>query len=113
MAIEVDDRPRLAELVDPDRHHPCAEHGPEPRQRVAGGIVHGDDRQVALVAPKSVASGWRLLACRESPASRRSWRQARYKRSGLVRSNTTAAMPSSRAVAPPRRLPGPRRRTRR
>ena len=52
MAIEVDDRPRLAEVVDSDRHHPCAEHGPEPRQRVAGGIVHGDDRQAALVAPQ-------------------------------------------------------------
>ena len=58
VVVQLDDRPGLTKVVDADRDHPSAEHGSEPRERVAGGVVHGDDRaRVARVAPTGPTRG--------------------------------------------------------
>ena len=93
VAIQVDDRPRLTEVVDSNGDHPCAEYGSEPRQGVAGGVVHRDDRQLSLMWRQERRQRVADRRCDALSGRRREALGARLDRGG----------PDSSGPAPPRR----------
>ncbi len=69
--VELLDRARLAEAIDPDGDDPGAEHRAQPGQRVAGRVVHGDDRRARARSAGRRRARWSPSRSAASPGPRR------------------------------------------